>query len=111
MFDIGFWELLVIALVALLVIGPEQLPGAIRSTLKTLRRVKQSAGHFKHEMEAQLRIQELHENLRRAEQGEMGELPPDVQQSIAELKAAAESVNQPYKQAHDVRKQSSQSSD
>lgn len=31
MFDMGFFELLVIAVVALLVIGPERLPGAVRT--------------------------------------------------------------------------------
>ena len=30
MFDIGFWELLVIAVVSLLVAGPEKLPGLVR---------------------------------------------------------------------------------
>lgn len=31
MFDIGFWELAVVAIVALLVIGPERLPGVARN--------------------------------------------------------------------------------
>ena len=31
MFDIGFWELVVIAVVALLVTGPEHLPGLVRN--------------------------------------------------------------------------------
>ena len=31
MFDIGFWELAVIAVVALVVIGPERLPGVART--------------------------------------------------------------------------------
>ena len=31
MFDIGFWELAVIAVVALLVIGPERLPDVART--------------------------------------------------------------------------------
>ena len=31
MFDIGFWELIVIGVVALLVIGPERLPGVART--------------------------------------------------------------------------------
>lgn len=31
MFDIGFWELVVIGVVALVVLGPERLPVAIRT--------------------------------------------------------------------------------
>ena len=36
MFDIGFWELIVIAVIALLVVGPEQLPGFVREKQGTL---------------------------------------------------------------------------
>ena len=34
MFDIGFAELLLIGVVGLLVVGPEQLPGAVRTVLE-----------------------------------------------------------------------------
>ena len=40
MFDIGFWELLVIGVLALLILGPERLPGAMRSTINTIRSVR-----------------------------------------------------------------------
>ena len=97
MFDIGFWELLVIGVLALLVLGPERLPGAIRSTLKTVRSVRNTAHGFKQEVEHQLRVHELHENLRKAEQQGLKDISPELQQSVDELKAAAESVQQPYK--------------
>ena len=97
MFDIGFWELLVIGIMALLVLGPQRLPGAIRSTLGTVRKVKQAASGFKSEMEEQLRIHELHENLRKAEEQSFKNLDPELQKSVDELKAAAQSVQQPYK--------------
>ena len=97
MFDIGFWELLVIGVMALLFIGPQRLPGAIRSTLGTVRKMKQAASGFKSEMEEQLRIHELHENLRKAEEQGLENLDPELQKSVDELKAAAQSVQQPYK--------------
>ncbi|MEW9797424.1 Sec-independent protein translocase protein TatB [Alteromonas sp. CYL-A6] len=97
MFDIGFWELLLIAVLALLVLGPERLPGAMRSTLNTIRSVRNAASGFKHEMEHQLRVHELHENLKKAEQQGLSELSPDLKKSVDELKEAAESVREPYK--------------
>jgi len=97
MFDIGFWELLVIAVLALLVLGPERLPGAIRSTLKTVRSVRSMASGFKNDIEHQLRIHELHENLKKAEQQGLEQLSPEVKQSVDELKQAAASVQEPYK--------------
>jgi len=97
MFDIGFWELLVIAVLALLILGPERLPGAIRSTMKTVRGVKSAANGFKQEMEHQLRIHELHENLKKAEEKGLKDVSPELQKSVDELKEAAESVQEPYK--------------
>ena len=97
MFDIGFFEILVIGVLALLVLGPERLPGAIRSTLKTVRSVRNMASGFKQEVEHQLRVHELHENLKKAEQQGLNDLTPELQDSVDELKKAAESVQEPYK--------------
>ncbi len=97
MFDIGFFELLIIGVLALLVLGPERLPGAMRSTIKTVRSIRNMATGFKTEVEHQLRVQELHENLKKAEQQSLKDLAPELQQSVDELKSAAESVQEPYK--------------
>jgi len=97
MFDIGFWELLVIGVMALLILGPERLPGAIRSTINTIRSVRNTAAGFKQEVEHQLRVHELHENLKKAEQQGLKDLSPELEQSVDELKKAAESVQEPYK--------------
>ncbi|ALT00012.1 Sec-independent protein translocase protein TatB [Lacimicrobium alkaliphilum] len=96
MFDIGFWELLVIGIVALLVLGPERLPGAIRSTSRALSGVRSMASNFKQELEQQLKIQELHENLKKAEKQDLKNLSPELQKSVDELRDAAESVKKPY---------------
>ena len=42
MFDIGFAELLIIGVVSLLVIGPERLPDAIRTTSAWVNRLRRS---------------------------------------------------------------------
>jgi sec-independent protein translocase protein TatB len=97
MFDMGFWELLIIAVVALLVLGPDRMPGAVRSVAKTIGNVRNMAQGFRSEIEEQLRIHELHENLKKAEQQGMQNLSPEVQQSIDELKSAAKSVQAPFK--------------
>ena len=97
MFDIGFWELLVIGVLALLILGPERLPGAMRSTINTIRSVRNVATGFKQEVENQLRVHELHENLKKAEQQGLKDLSPELEQSVDELKKAAESVQEPYK--------------
>ena len=97
MFDIGFWELLVIGVLELLVLGPERLPGAMRSTIKTVRSVRNMATGFKQEVEHQLRVHELHENLKKAEQQGLKDIAPELKESVDELKDAAKSVQEPYK--------------
>ncbi|MEO9947473.1 MAG: Sec-independent protein translocase protein TatB [Paraglaciecola sp.] len=96
MFDIGFFEILFIAVIALVVLGPERLPGAIRSTLKTVRGIKGMANGFRQEVEQQFKIHELHENLKKAEEQSLENLSPELQKSVDELRDAAKSVQKPY---------------
>ncbi len=102
MFDIGFLELLVIGVLALLVLGPERLPSAIRSCISTVRSIKQMANGFKEEISSQLDTHELHKNLKEAEKRGMENISPEIKASVDELKAAAESVQRPYKKQSEV---------
>ena len=56
MFDIGFTELVLIAVVGLLVIGPERLPGAVRTGAQWLRRLKRGFNEIKREVEQELQL-------------------------------------------------------
>lgn len=47
MFDIGFWELVVIGVVALLVFGPEEFPVMVRNVMGTLRGVRRMLGNVR----------------------------------------------------------------
>lgn len=59
MFDVGFSELVLIAVVALLVLGPERLPGAARTVGALLRKARQSFESVKAEVEREVRDEEL----------------------------------------------------
>lgn len=50
MFDIGFWELVVIAVVALVVVGPKELPGLLRGVSSWIGQARAIAGEFKNEL-------------------------------------------------------------
>jgi Tat protein translocase TatB subunit len=56
MFDIGFWELIVIAVVALLVVGPERLPGFVRESGKWAGRIRRFIHDARFELERELRV-------------------------------------------------------
>ena len=54
MFDIGFAELLIIAVVALIVIGPERLPGAVRAANTWINRIRRSFNEIKRDVQQEL---------------------------------------------------------
>ncbi|GHA87819.1 Sec-independent protein translocase protein TatB [Lysobacter bugurensis] len=64
MFDIGFSELFVIAVVALLVLGPERLPKAARFAGLWMRRARAQWYTVKSELEHELAAEELRRSLR-----------------------------------------------
>lgn len=54
MFDIGFWELLLIAVVLLLVIGPDKMPEVARQAAFLLRKGRQAMFRLRSEMKTEL---------------------------------------------------------
>ncbi|WP_064792350.1 Sec-independent protein translocase protein TatB [Shewanella woodyi] len=98
MFDgIGFMELLLIGILGLVVLGPERLPVAVRSITGWIRAMKRMANSVKDELEQELKIEQLHSDLKKAENQGLKDLSPELQDSIDQLKEAAQSVNRPYK--------------
>ena len=59
MFDVGMWELGLIALIALLVVGPERLPGLARTAGAWLGRAKRFVTDVKADIDEELRVEEL----------------------------------------------------
>lgn len=92
----SFWELVIIAVVALLVLGPERLPGAIRSVSGFIRSVKQFGQQMQAELNDELRVQELHDKLKQAEEKGLLNLTTEEMQAITELRQAAADVTNPY---------------
>jgi sec-independent protein translocase protein TatB len=54
MFDIGFSELILVGIVALLVIGPERLPETIRTASMWLNRIRRGFNEIKQEVQQEL---------------------------------------------------------
>jgi sec-independent protein translocase protein TatB len=61
MFDIGASELLLIAVVAIVVIGPKDLPLALRTAGRWIAKVRRVSGHFRSGIETMIREAELEE--------------------------------------------------
>ncbi|MFG1286364.1 Sec-independent protein translocase protein TatB [Xanthobacter versatilis] len=59
MFDIGWSELMLIGIVALIVIGPKELPSVLRTVGRTVTKVRRMAGEFQGQFQEALREADL----------------------------------------------------
>jgi sec-independent protein translocase protein TatB len=59
MFDIGWGELLLIGIVALVVIGPKELPGVMRTVGQWVTKIRRMAGDFQNQFQEAMREAEL----------------------------------------------------
>ena len=61
MFGIGFTELLLISIIAILFLGPDKLPGALVEMAKFIKSVKKTVGEAKSSLEEEMKIADLKE--------------------------------------------------
>jgi sec-independent protein translocase protein TatB len=79
----GLFEILLIAVVALLVVGPERMPEAVRSVALTIGRVKRFLSSAREEIEKQVGADEIRQQLHNEA----------VMDQLAKQEASAESDN------------------
>ncbi|MBF7982170.1 Sec-independent protein translocase protein TatB [Rahnella laticis] len=94
MFDIGFSELLLVLVIGLVVLGPERLPVAVRTVAGWIRTLRAMAASVQSELSQELKLQELQDSLKKAEEAGLKNLTPEIKASMDELKEAAESMKQ-----------------
>lgn len=90
MFDIGFSELLVIGVVALVVIGPERLPGVARTLGHLLGRAQRYVNDVKADINREMQLDEL-KKLQSQVTDSARELENSVRQELDAAKSAIES--------------------
>ena len=106
MFDVGFSELVVIGVVALIVIGPERLPAVARTAGVLLARLQRYVNGVKADINREIQLDELkklQENL--AEQtraieasvnAEMQAVETSVSSEMQAVEATLQELHQPY---------------
>ncbi|MCO6412849.1 MAG: twin-arginine translocase subunit TatB [Thiogranum sp.] len=83
MFDIGFWELAIIAVVALLVVGPEKLPGLARTAGHWLGRARRFVATVKQDIDREIAADELRKVLaKQAESNPLHDIIEETRQTI-----------------------------
>jgi Tat protein translocase TatB subunit len=68
MFEFGFWELMVICVVALLVLGPTRLPGLVRKVGRWVGKARSMARDFREQLENEVNLEELNRATRQQAQ-------------------------------------------
>ncbi|WP_424406698.1 Sec-independent protein translocase protein TatB [Pasteurella sp. PK-2025] len=92
MFDIGFFELALIFVIGLVVLGPTRLPVAIRTVMGWIATVRGLANNVQNELKQELKLQELQESIKKAEQFNLQQLSPELGKTVEELKTSAEKL-------------------
>src|SRR5690554_145059 len=86
MFDIGFMELLICGIIALLVLGPERLPTAARAAGRWIGGARRMVSQFTSELDRQLKAEELREELRKAGDVGLDDMEKTVRGALDEAK-------------------------
>ena len=94
MFDIGFAEILLIGVVGLLVVGPEQLPGAVRTAMAWINRFRRSFDQIRTEVRRELHNDEVMQKLQE-ESREFEQQVRDTTRAVDEELRAIESLDAP----------------
>lgn len=84
MFDIGFWELSLIFVVALIILGPERLPRAARTVGLWVGKARQMLSSVKADIDRELKAEELKEMMKkRAAMPEVDDLVKDANETVS----------------------------
>ena len=107
MFDIGFAELLIIGVVALLVIGPERLPATVRTASLWLNRIRRGFNDIKQEVQQELHNDAVMQDLRKTGE-QLKESTQTISQELQNVSDAASGSEESSAQKEHSAKQDSQ---
>lgn len=98
MFDVSFWELLVIGVIALIVVGPERLPGLMRTLGLWVGRARATFYSVRDEIEREANAQGLRDTQRALRDTER-DLREGVQSTTDSVRSEAERARQGVEEA------------
>lgn len=103
MFDMGFSELLLVAIIGLVVIGPERLPGVARSVGRQVGNLRRFMRSMQTQLEQEVKLDELNRKIMAETRGQTfrNNDEPETDQSQASSPAQQESQATPSGSPHD----------
>lgn len=105
MFDIGFSELLLFGVIALIVLGPEKLPQAARTAGQWYAKLRRTVSTLQSEIEAELDLAETRQQMQN-ELAKIRQTESDMKRELAEMRSSMQKFEQSQNQSLDASHQS-----
>lgn len=101
MFDIGFSELLLFGVIALIVLGPEKLPQAARTAGQWYAKLRRTVSTLQSEIEAELDLAETRQQMQN-ELAKIRQTESDMKRELAEMRGSIQNFEQSQNQSLDA---------
>lgn len=103
MFDVGFWELCLVGLVSLLVIGPEKLPAAARVAGFWVGKTRNMVASVKAEIKQELQAEEMRQIMKEQAsiESEFKNVLEESASTVDEISSSIKSISDEVKQTDD----------
>lgn len=96
MFDIGFSEIVLVFIIALIVLGPERLPGLARTAGFWIGKARRMLAEVKSEIEREMQVDEIKRSIREVENaGDIKKLAERVQSINSDVQGVITDVTTP----------------
>ena len=101
MFDIGFSELLLFGVIALIVLGPEKLPQAARTAGQWYAKLRRTVSTLQSEIEAELDLAETRQQMQN-ELAKIRQTESDMKRELAEMRGSMQKFEDSQNQSLDA---------
>ena len=106
MFDIGFWELVMIGVIALLVVGPERLPKLARTAGVYYGKARRFIGTVRADVERELKAEELRRVIdEQSRSTGIHEIVEESKSALSETKSAVEELDRDMRRQQEAMRQ------
>ena len=96
MFDFGYWEIVVIFVITLIVVGPEKMPALARKAGLYAGKFKKFVSKIQNDINNEIKSEELKEQLSiKDEESSLSQTVEEAKSSIDEIKKEAAKISDP----------------
>ena len=96
MFDFGLWEIAIIGIITLIVVGPEKMPALARKAGLYVGKFKKFVSKIQNDINNEIKSEELKDQLSiKAEESSLSQTVKEAKSSIDEIKKEAAKISDP----------------